>query len=154
MGQQLIIKLKHKEAPAKTAPVLFILYTSQSRELSDGVDFEFYAEDLGDNYGYYRPLTDNMLLDIINFYSTRVLKSAEFISHLNKELNIQQDIYLKTQSVEIFDRAMEKIDSLNESKEYAEEELANAEKSVANWKFIKNILDENEKNFELVYYIG
>jgi len=172
--------LKRKDTPAKDWHLtLAHLCTSDARELSDelsdfksgvtyNVNYDRKEED-DPNYGYYTPLTPELLSNTIEYYRSKVQEYKDSKHKYEDELERAQALYVIAKTELALEDIKKTMDDAIEMISWCNEEIA---KNEAYAYYIENavagVLEENERydynketnthnavnDYELIYYMG
>lgn len=136
---------------------LFWLSTTPCRYLSGNVgSIEYTYNTMAEGYGYARPFTKDIYNDVVEFYKEKIdsyTKMKE--AHINEMEELKNRI-LKINSVEIYEKIQDDIDTLKCSIREIEEEIEELKWILSKFEFAYSVLEDNqpygkEPVYELLY---
>ena len=153
MSTYLDFKLKKKGLSVDNAPIVLTLCTTPARELADEVSFNWDVEEKDDEYKYWTVLTLDKLHEIQNVYKERLSALETDFPKYEKEKAKYIDMLPKASNKDNFEMIEERINEIEGYIDWAKEEKRTAEYFLHDFNNLESALEDN-KDFEIVYYIG
>ena len=136
---------------------LLSLCTTPCRELgSNVVSLEYTYDKMIDGYGYARPLTNEILDDILNYYKGQVSTYQDILKKESEQVERLENRLDRCKSVAVYERIQEELNGYKEAVESTKEELEMYEYRLYDFNRLRNILELNTPfgkgcPYELIY---
>ena len=153
MSAELDFKLKAKGESIKTAPTVLSFSTSLTRELANELNLDTsYEKPKDDEYQGYTVVDAKLLYQFINYFEEESEKNRKLIDEYQKDVNDLKEMIPKATSKENYERMREDLFETQSSINYTKEEKESLDHYLSIFKYLKDLLEYDNTDFELVYY--